>query len=158
MLAAKQRGAIVHLADLSDVRLEFARKMGADGVVNLKNKALKDYVEEQTGDEGFNVTVEAVGSGDVFKQCIDAVSFHGRVCVIGMTTSDYSFNHSIISYKEIQLIGARNSNRQDFLDLIDMISSGRTDIEIVNRMATKEYSFKDVVEMFKSSKPYIRII
>ena len=149
MLAAKQRGAIVHLADISSTRLEFAKMMGADGTVNLKDKPLMEYVAEQTGDEGFNVTVEAVGSGDVFKQCIDAVSFHGRVCVIGMTTTDYNFNHSIISFKEISLIGARNSTRPDFLDIIDMVSSGKMDIEILNRMATKEYGFLDAVTMYK---------
>ncbi len=148
MLAAKQRGAIVHLADVSDARLEFARTMGADGTVNLQRTALADYVKEQTGDEGFNVTVEAVGNGDVFKQCIDAVSFHGRVCVIGMTTTDYSFNHSIISFKEITLVGARNSNRQDFLDIIDDVSSGRFDIAVLDRMATAEYPQKDAVRMF----------
>jgi len=72
---------------LSDAHLEFAKILGADGTVNLKNKFLFEYVKDQTGDEGFNVTIEAIGSGDVFKQCIDAVSFHGRVCVIGMTTT-----------------------------------------------------------------------
>lgn len=149
MLAAKLRGATVHLADLSQKRLDFALSMGADGVVNLGEKALADYVQEQTGDEGFNVTVEAVGNGDVFKQCIDAVSFHGRVCVIGMTTHDYIFNQSIISFKEIALIGARNSTRADFLDLIDLISSGRFDIAKFNRMATKEYNFADAVSMYK---------
>jgi len=149
MLAAKQRGAVVHLADVSDTRLQFAKMMGADGTVNLKNKALSEYVAEQTGDEGFNITVEAVGSGDVFKSCIDAVSFHGRVCVIGMTTTDYSFNHSIISFKEITLVGARNSTRSDFLDIIGMVSSGKMDIEVLNRMATKEYRFEDAVSMYK---------
>jgi 2-desacetyl-2-hydroxyethyl bacteriochlorophyllide A dehydrogenase len=149
MLAAKQRGAVVHLADVSEERLAFARRMGADGTVNLAQKDLREYVREQTGDEGFNITVEAVGSGDVFKQCIDTVSFHGRVCVIGMTTTDYTFNHSIISYKEIRLVGARNSTRADFLDLIDMVSSGVISPDIVNRMATKEYSFRDAAMMFK---------
>ena len=149
MLAAKMRGAIVHLADVSDARLEFAREMGADGTVNLKKTRLMDYVREQTGDEGFNVTVEAVGNGDVFKQCIDAVSYHGRVCVIGMTTTDYTFNQSIISFKEISLIGARNSTRADFIDLIDIVSSGKVDIPFLNKMATKEYSFRDAVTMYK---------
>jgi len=150
MLAAKKRGAAVHLADVSDERLAFAKKMGADGVVNLSKVKLADYVQEQTGDEGFNVTVEAVGSGDVFKQCIDAVSFHGRVCVIGMTTTDYSFNHSIISFKEITLVGARNSNRADFLDLVDLVSSGKMPIDTLNKMATCEYSFRDAVAMYKA--------
>ena len=149
MLAAKQRGAIVHLADVSDTRLAFARKMGADGTVNLNTKPLKEYVNEQTGDEGFNITIEAVGNGDVFKQCIESVSFHGRVCVIGMTTSDYSFNHSIISFKEISLVGARNSTRRDFLDLIELVSTGKFSIDVLNQMATKEYSFKDAIAMFK---------
>jgi 2-desacetyl-2-hydroxyethyl bacteriochlorophyllide A dehydrogenase len=149
MLAAKMRGAKVHLADISDDRLTFARKMGADGVVNLARMALMDYVRKQTGDEGFNVTAEAVGSGDVFKQSIDAVSFHGRIGVIGMTTEDYSFNHSIISFKEIVLVGARNSTRTDFLDLIEMVSSGKMDIGVLNRMITGEYSFRDAVAMYK---------
>lgn len=149
MIAAKQRGAVVHMVDTSDERLKFAMEMGADGIVNVTGKDLMEYVREQTGDEGFNICVEAVGNGDVFKQCIDAVSFHGRVCVIGMTTVDYSFNHSIISYKEITLIGARNSTRQDFLDNVDSIVTGKVDKEFINHMATAEYYFSQAPEMYK---------
>ena len=149
MIAAKEKGAFVYMVDTSVARLEFAQKMGADGVLNISKKDLKEYVKEQTGDEGFNICVEAVGSGDVFKQCIDAVSFHGRICIIGMTTVDFTFNHSIISYKEITLVGARNSTRQDFIDNIDSVASGRIDVEYINRMITAEYDFQDIVSMYK---------
>lgn len=149
MIAAKQRGAIVHMVDTSSDRLAFAKSMGADGVLNVKEKDLMEYVQEQTGDEGFNITVEAVGSGEVYKQCCQAVSFHGRVCVIGMTTQDFVYNHHAISYKEISVIGARNSNRQDFLDNIESLVSGKIDIGYFNRMATAEYDFEDVIKMYK---------
>jgi 2-desacetyl-2-hydroxyethyl bacteriochlorophyllide A dehydrogenase len=149
LIAMKARGATVHMADTSDARLKFALDMGADGVVNVKERDIIEYVREQTGDEGFGITVEAVGSGDVFLRCIDTVSFHGKVCVIGMTTTDYTFNHSIISYKEIELIGARNSTREDFLDNIESISSGAIQKDFINKMITAEYNMEDAVQMYK---------
>ena len=149
MIAAKQRGAEVHMVDTVDARLEYAKKMGADGTFNASKGKIADYVEQQTGDVGFSITVEAVGAGSVYLDCINAVSYRGKVCIIGMTTVPYEYNHSQISYKECHVIGSRNSEREDFLDLIDLISSGKIDAKFVEQMATAEYNFEDAVEMYK---------
>ena len=85
----------------------------------------------------------------MYKQCCEAVSFHGRVCVIGMTTQDFTYNHHAISYKEITVVGARNSNRQDFLDNIDSLVTGKIGVEYINRMITAEYDFEDAIQMYK---------
>ena len=66
-----------------------------------------------------------------------------------MTTQDFVYNHHSISYKEISVIGARNSNRQDFLDNIESLATGKIDIGYFNRMATAEYDFEDVLKMYK---------
>ena len=149
MLAARLKGAVVFMADTSGDRLEFAKKMGADGTINVVEESLKEKIAEITGDEGFSICLEAVGSPRVFMNCLEAVSYRGKVGVIGVTKEDFTFNQTVISMKEIELIGSRNSNRQDFLDLIDLISEGRLDI---STMISKEYKFDDAVSMYNDLK------
>jgi len=146
MLAAKHRGAEVFMADISDKRLEFALSLGADSVVNVANTKIEDWVYEQTGDAGFDICVEAVGAPSVFMDCIHAVSYHGKVIVIGVTKKDFTFNQTIISMKEIELIGSRNSQLEDLKDVVELLSKGEIDI---SGMVTSNYYFNQIPEMFK---------
>jgi len=146
MLASKHRGAEVYMADISEKRLEYAMKLGADGVVNVADQKIDEWVRSQTGDAGFDICIEAVGSPSVFVDCLNSVSYRGKVMVIGVTKKEFSFNQTIISMKEIELVGSRNSQREDLLDVIDILSKGEIDI---SGIVTSHYSFDQVPQMFK---------
>lgn len=66
-VAAKQKGAEVYIADVSRVKLDYAREFGVDGVVLADGpEAYERAVKEITGGNGFDVTIEAVGLPSTF--------------------------------------------------------------------------------------------
>jgi NADPH:quinone reductase-like Zn-dependent oxidoreductase len=81
---AKAAGATVILTSSSDAKLERARALGADHVLNYKSEPAWDKrVLEITGGRGVDVTLEVGGTGTLSKTC-RATAFSGHVSLIGV--------------------------------------------------------------------------
>jgi 2-desacetyl-2-hydroxyethyl bacteriochlorophyllide A dehydrogenase len=148
MIAAKFRGATVFVADVLEKRLEMARKMGADGVINSGTEDLSTRVKELTDSHGMDVCVEAVGFPQTFLGCLDHVCFGGKVVLIGNGKKETTFNHSLILKKELNIYGSRNSLNA-FIPLIQMVAEAKVDI---SRMVTNVYSLDQVTNAFEDLK------
>ena len=145
-VAAKQKGAEVYIADVSRVKLDYAREFGVDGVVLADGpEAYERAVKEITGGNGFDVTIEAVGLPSTFQNCIDAAAFGGNVVLIGIGKKNLDFNFTTIQKKELNVFGSRNALKADFLELIDLVKAGSVDLE---KIVTNVYKFADAPEAF----------
>lgn len=109
-----QRGATVIAVDLSQEKLDLAKKAGASYVINSTQDKILDKVMEYTDGIGADVVIEAVGSPITYVSAIDAVSFTGRVVCIGYAKSDVSFQTKYFVQKELDIRGSRNATPDDF--------------------------------------------
>lgn len=146
MISAKIKGANVYIADVFDGRLDHARQMGADGVINVTKENLKEKVLEITNGNGMDVCIEAAGLPDTFLNCIDNVAFAGQIILIGNGKKETTFNHSILLKKELDVYGSRNS-LNDFMPLIDLVSEGKVDID---KMVTDVFDLDNVIDAFEA--------
>ncbi|WP_412523880.1 zinc-binding alcohol dehydrogenase family protein [Clostridium sp. JS66] len=146
MLSAKQRGAKVYVTDMLEGRLKKALEMGADGVINSKTEDLDKRVKEITNSKGMDVCVEAVGRAETFLKCIDLAAFGSKIILIGNGKTETTFNQSILLKKELDVYGSRNS-LNDFVPLIDLISSGKVKVD---DMVTNEFTFDNSIDAFKT--------
>lgn len=144
MLSAKMRGAKVYITDVLGGRLEKAKKLGADGVINSKEEDLVKRVKEISGGKGMDVCVEAVGRSETFLSCIDNAAFGAKIILIGNGKTETRFNHSILLKKELDVYGSRNS-LNDFPDLIDSVSQGKVEIDDI---ITDELDLEKVTDAF----------
>lgn len=121
MQAAKLRGARVMIADIVDNRLELAKKLGADRVVNTKKEDLAAAVADFTDGEGVTVFIDAVGVPALLVLGTELTAPTGRVVALGLTGDQLTLPQAAISKKELELIGSRmHSNR--FPEVIGWIS------------------------------------
>ncbi len=81
----KIMGARVIAAAGSAEKLAFAKKLGADELVDYSDGELKEKVKELTGGAGADVIYDPVG-GDLFDQCCRCINWNGRLLVIGFTS------------------------------------------------------------------------
>lgn len=136
-VAAKQKGAEVYIADVSRVKLDYAREFGVDGVVLADGpEAYERAVKEITGGNGFDVTIEAVGLPSTFQNCIDAAAFGGRMVLIGVGKENLDFNFTMIQKKELNVFGSRNALKPDFLELIDLVKEGKIPLKKIITTST----------------------
>jgi len=113
--------------DLNEARLEMARKVGADVVVNpAKEKAL-DVVRGLTGGEGADAVFEAVGLDKTVNDALAMVRKGGRLVLIGNLAPTVPIGLQSIVTREIDVYGSCASSGE-YQDCVDMIGSGRIDV------------------------------
>ncbi len=105
LIAAKEAGARVMITDLFDSKLEYARKFGADYVVNVRNEKLEDAIA-RVG-EAPNVIMDAVCSKASLEQPVDLVSAAGRVVELGYADIASEIKHVTLMKKEVDVCGTR---------------------------------------------------
>jgi threonine dehydrogenase-like Zn-dependent dehydrogenase len=83
ILVAKARGARVIAIDMLDSRLEMARDLGADELVDVRDGATVERLRDLTGGEGVDVAIECSGSPAAQNVALDAARRLGSVAFIG---------------------------------------------------------------------------
>ncbi len=146
-VAAKAKGAVVFISDISEEKLKIAEAFGIDGtILNDSSENFSEGVSRITKGNGFDVTIEAVGLPSTFQNCIDAACFGGRVVLIGVGKENLDFNFTLIQKKELNIFGSRNALKRDFLELIDLVNKGTVPLE---KIITDVYSFDEAPKAFK---------
>ena len=104
---ATLKGGNVIATDLSDMRLEAAKKMGASEVINVSNvkdqvKAVRDLTEH-----GADVVIEAVGLPEVWEMSVDMVRKGGIVNWFGgpKPGTTVTLDTKLVHYSQITLKG-----------------------------------------------------
>jgi NADPH2:quinone reductase len=83
----KQMGAAVIAAASSDDKLELARSLGADHLVNYSAQDLRERIKEITGGKGVDVVYDPVG-GALAESALRSMAWRGRYLVIGFAGGD----------------------------------------------------------------------
>jgi threonine 3-dehydrogenase len=95
ILVAKTFGAATVIAtEVSPVRLELARKMGADLVLNPREEGpqLRQRIRDAVGGHGVDITAEMSGHPDSLPLAFDVLRPGGRVSLLGLFAGKVALN------------------------------------------------------------------
>lgn len=76
--------------DVSGPRLELARQMGADEVVDVSSRSIRDAQSKLGLREGFDVGFEMSGAPAALPEMIDNMNHGGSVAILGLPTTPFS--------------------------------------------------------------------
>ena len=124
LAVAKALGAHAIVTSSSDEKLERARGLGADAVVNHATGDVVAAVKEQTGG-GAHVIVDDVGDA-TWKRTLEAARAEARVVVCGATTGPNppAALHRVW-WKQLSILGSSMGTPEDFQGVYDLIASGK---------------------------------
>ena len=147
-VAARSFGAKAYITDIAADKVELAvREFHLDGgFITRSEEELPRFTHEITGDDGFDVTVEAVGAPSTFLNCVDAAASQGRVVVIGVAKHSADFNFLALQRKELNMFGSRGATKADFAATMQLVRDGFVDL---TRLISRTYSVQDAASAFQ---------
>lgn len=123
---AKASGATVILASSSDEKLERARQLGADHLINYR--ATPDWdeqVRKLTAGRGADLVVETVG-GATFARALNAAAMGGTVFTVGFVTGTAATIDLLpVIVKALRIVGNNTGSVADLAEAVRAISAHR---------------------------------
>ena len=93
------------VTDVSEHRLELARKVGVDLALNVSSATIADAQEQLGMAEGFDVGMEMSGRPEALRDMIANMSHGGRIALLGLPAGDVSVDIAGVVLKMVQLKG-----------------------------------------------------
>lgn len=121
---AKYAGARVIATSHSDQKLEQARALGADILINYSKQEWEREVWLVTNKRGADVVVDAIGEATWLKS-LRALCKGGRLITYGATSGPNPKEEiRQIFWKQLEIIGTTMSSQSEFLDVMKLVFRG----------------------------------
>jgi NADPH:quinone reductase-like Zn-dependent oxidoreductase len=131
---AKASGATVIVASSSDDKLERARGLGADHLINYRaTPAWDQTVQDITGGRGADLVVETVGAA-TFARSLNAAAIGGTVFTVGFLGGALAaFDLMPIIVKALRIVGNSTGSVADLAEAARAISANRI-VPVIDRV------------------------
>ncbi|NIP79070.1 MAG: zinc-binding dehydrogenase [Gemmatimonadetes bacterium] len=138
-------GARVVGVDVSEAKLEWARRLGAEETLNSAEADRPDKALRALTNGGADVAFEAVGRPDAQALAVNAVGTGGRVVFVGYSPEAMELNAGRVMFRELEIVGSLGCRPVDYPRVIDLVRQGRVQVtELVNR----RFALDDIGEAF----------
>ncbi|MDR1400276.1 MAG: zinc-binding alcohol dehydrogenase family protein [Treponema sp.] len=141
---AKLAGAVVIIIDMVPEKLQYAKSLGVDHTINVKEQDLFDTVREISGGMGANVTVDAVCNKKSFEDAVEITSVAGRVVELSFNELPSDIAPVGIVKKELTIYGSRLQTKR-FPVVIDYLKQGKLPLE---GFVSKVFPIDQMVQAF----------
>jgi NADPH:quinone reductase-like Zn-dependent oxidoreductase len=120
---AKLAGARVIATAGADWKLEKARALGADEVINHTGQSIADEVKRLTAKRGVDVIVDHVGAA-VWDACFDSLATYGRFVTCGTTTgAELKLNAQLLYGRQRTILGSFMGGKGELMDALKLIGA-----------------------------------
>ena len=124
LMTAVQAGVRTALIDTSAYRLELARDLKPEIVINPGIDLVRDRLWDWTGGRGVKTAFECVGNEKVGLQAIASLSKKGTLVVVGVSHSLTINPWEHLIQRELSILGTRNFNTGYFAEMTQLIAGG----------------------------------
>jgi L-iditol 2-dehydrogenase len=147
--AARALGASpVMITDTRAERLDLARQLGADEVVDPTKVDLGQRSEALFGHPGPDVIVECVGSAATVRDAIDIARKGARIVIAGVFDADVPVPLGLVQDRELEIVGTLMYAGDDFQTAIDFLAQGKARAE---PLITHRYPLEEAARAFKTA-------
>jgi len=114
--------------DLIDSRLERAKALGADVIINSATEDCVERVKQETEGLGADVVMEAAGLAVTYQYAVQAVRKRGYVLAFGFRDAEIPISSQALLFRELTIIGSTGWTFESDKSM-EMIVSGIVDVK-----------------------------
>jgi D-arabinose 1-dehydrogenase-like Zn-dependent alcohol dehydrogenase len=150
----KIMGARVIAVDIVEEKLDMASALGADEVINAREKDPVREVKRLTEGRGADVAFEIVGLPETMLQAIDSVRRGGKIMDIGSLAEPITLkmrpflDEGLSLSKELSLITVSHCPRAEMVKLLELVRINKIDFE----MGTAKVPLDDINRGFEMKR------
>ncbi len=146
LMLSKACGASkVILAGTNLARLSLGKKLGADVIINVKEKNLLDEIMKETG-RGADYVFESAGVQDTMGKMINLAAPKGKICIYGVPIQPINeVDFAEFLMRDLTMVAASGA-QNTFPQAIKIVSSGVIDIE---KVITHAFGLEDIERAFE---------
>ncbi len=163
---AKIQGALkIILLDIDKTKIEFAKKLGYEFVIDTSDKNYVEKVFEITDNKGVDVSIEGAGVSATFAGSLRVAKPLGKVVLMGNPMGEMNLSQNEyweILRKQLTVVGTWNSSytkqKNEWQTVIKAMAEGVLDVE---PFITHRFDFKDcnkAFEMFRDKTEFFNKI
>lgn len=95
----------VVVTDVNPWRLELAKKLGADRVVDVRSESVADVQKELGMTEGFDVGLEMSGNPDAFRSMLANMCHGGKIAMLGIPAAEIAIDWNTVVFNMLTIKG-----------------------------------------------------
>lgn len=149
---AKVTGARTIAVDVSEEKLELARTLGADEVINAAAVDVADAVRKMGGAD---IVIGTAVSAKSFRSAFDALKPHGRMVLVGLPPEELPIPVFELVLKGISVIGSIVGTRKDLQETLDLAARG---LVTCNSKPARLEDVNDVFDEMKAGEIKGRVV
>ena len=126
-------------------RLELAKELGADEVVDISTTDTVEGIRTLTNGIGADCAFECAGASEAVVASINCVKRGGRVALVGLTgNKEVAFNTDRMALDEVDVFGVRSSPNT-YPQLINLIAAGKVNVK---KLVSRVYPLEQISDAF----------
>lgn len=131
LLAKLRQPRTIAVLDISDERLELARSLGADLIINPGKESPSEVMAAHFPSGGTSAVIEAVGVESTLSQAVALAERGGRISVVGMSQRMIAVDLYEVIGKELQINGSFQYDRKQFENVLACLPALKDDLDRV---------------------------
>jgi len=122
---AKLFGAFVITTVGSDEKIEKAKSLGADEVINYRKQDFEQEVKRITNKQGVDIIVEHIGP-EVWEKSIRVLARNGRLVTCGATSGpSASIDLRYVFSRHLAILGSYMGRKNELLEVLKFVDAGK---------------------------------
>lgn len=148
------------LSDLSPLRLEFAKKLGADiAFAPNKDESFAEQIKRHFGGEKADIAIEAVGIQPTVSQTLDSLKTRGRCVWIGNSAKEVKVDMQNIVTNQLAIFGTYIYTHEEFGEAIKFIGDNNVDLsDVITKVITLEEAPAMFEELGRSAENHLKVV
>lgn len=138
----------VVITDTNEYRLNLAKNMGADRVVNILESDLHDVMRDLDIVEGFDVGLEMSGNGAALKQMFSVMRNGAKISLLGISNVPVEMDMNEVIGRGLTLQGIYGRKMDNWHQMSYMVQGGLDLTPVI----THRFNYRDFEEGFKTMK------
>lgn len=108
-------------------RLEVARRLGADIIVNVETEDVRHLLDKLTGAQGADVFLECSGAPPAARLGLESTRRGGQYTQVGLFPGPFELSFDLIAYKELRVTGSLGQRWTSWQRALSLMAQDQVD-------------------------------